>query len=355
MAVGPFVSGTRASSVLAGGLLVVLIALACWLLGPVLLLTAAGLLVAIFVRSAGAALARLTRLPMGASLPVAVVLLLAAGLLLVRLIGDMVEHQGLQLLQNLPESLHRLEQALARHPYGQWLLAHEPALHPEQVAGTVAHGAASTVTTAFAAVGGLVLLFFLGLFLAFQPALYRAGLLALVPVARRSRAGEVLDELGLELRWWMVGQGVVMIVIGLLLTAGLLLLHHPLALALAAGSALVTFVPYLGAFVATGLALLVTIPLGVHLWVETGFLYLVVYLLEGYVITPLVQRGTIMLPPALTLLAQVAMGLIAGIAGVTLAAPLLVATIVVVKMLYCQDVLSDPIELRGRSSVDEIA
>jgi predicted PurR-regulated permease PerM len=63
-------------------------------------------------------------------------------------------------------------------------------------------------------------------------------------------------------------------------------------------------------------------------------LYLLVQAVESNVITPLVDRQSVKLPPALLLSAQIIMGLIAGVLGLILAAPLTVLAMVVIKRLY---------------------
>jgi predicted PurR-regulated permease PerM len=55
---------------------------------------------------------------------------------------------------------------------------------------------------------------------------------------------------------------------------------------------------------------------------------------EGYVLTPLVQRRAVLLPPALNILAQVFLGLLMGFPGLALATPLTAAGLAVIKMLY---------------------
>jgi predicted PurR-regulated permease PerM len=59
--------------------------------------------------------------------------------------------------------------------------------------------------------------------------------------------------------------------------------------------------------------------------------------LDGYVFTPLVQRRTVVLPPAPTITAQVALGVLLGGLGAPLATPLAAAALVIVKMLYLRD------------------
>jgi predicted PurR-regulated permease PerM len=55
---------------------------------------------------------------------------------------------------------------------------------------------------------------------------------------------------------------------------------------------------------------------------------------ESYQLTPLVQERTVALPPALTITAQVLLGILLRALGVILATPLVVAALVLVQMLY---------------------
>jgi predicted PurR-regulated permease PerM len=66
-------------------------------------------------------------------------------------------------------------------------------------------------------------------------------------------------------------------------------------------------------------------------------LYLVIHGLEGYILTPLVQRRAVRLPPVLTILAQLFMWIVAGFLGVALATPLAAVGLVLVRMLYLNE------------------
>jgi predicted PurR-regulated permease PerM len=59
------------------------------------------------------------------------------------------------------------------------------------------------------------------------------------------------------------------------------------------------------------------------------------------VLSPLIQQRAVLLPPALTLVAQVLLGELLGILGLFVAAPLTVTAVVLVKMLYVEDTLGD--------------
>jgi predicted PurR-regulated permease PerM len=70
-------------------------------------------------------------------------------------------------------------------------------------------------------------------------------------------------------------------------------------------------------------------------------LYIAVHLIEGYILVPLVQRRVARLPPALTLSAQIILGVLAGFLGLLLATPLVAAALVIIRMVYIEDVLGD--------------
>ena len=62
-------------------------------------------------------------------------------------------------------------------------------------------------------------------------------------------------------------------------------------------------------------------------------LFIGIHIAESYLLT-LVQRRAVYLPPALTIVIQVLLGLLAGFIGLALATPITAASLVLVKMLY---------------------
>src|SRR5262245_28060158 len=66
-------------------------------------------------------------------------------------------------------------------------------------------------------------------------------------------------------------------------------------------------------------------------------------MLDGYLLTPLVDRRSVELPPVLTIAAQVLLGLLFGFVGLLVASPLAATVMLLAKMLYIEDVLGDPI------------
>jgi predicted PurR-regulated permease PerM len=71
-----------------------------------------------------------------------------------------------------------------------------------------------------------------------------------------------------------------------------------------------------------------------------GF-YFVLQFVESYLVTPLINQRQVQLPPALTLSAQLLMGMTAGFLGLLLATPLCAVASVVTRELYVQDALEN--------------
>jgi predicted PurR-regulated permease PerM len=171
---------------------------------------------------------------------------------------------------------------------------------------------------------------FVALFLALEPGTYRRGVLALAPAARRAAAERILDDAGGRLRWWLLGRCFTMLLVGSLVTVGLWAMGIPLALLFGALAGIFNFIPYVGPLVAALPAVLVALVESPKqaLWVAA--LFVAIQSFEGWVLTPLVDRRSVSLRPALTLAAQMSMGVLAGAAGVALASPLLVCVLVLV-------------------------
>ncbi len=84
-------------------------------------------------------------------------------------------------------------------------------------------------------------------------------------------------------------------------------------------------------------ALLIALGQGSDSAVYVAVLYLAVQSVESYTVTPLIQQRTVSLPPALTIVAQLLMGVFAGALGLAMATPLAAVLLVLVRKLYVED------------------
>lgn len=208
--------------------------------------------------------------------------------------------------------------------------------------------AGGAVSATAGVIGNMVLIFAIGLFLAISPQTYISGFVALFPIQRRLRARQVLARVGETLEWWFVGQLASMTAVGVLTSIGLLILGVPAALTLGILAGLLTFVPNFGPIIAAIPAVLLAfaphpdqVTLNPKAALYVIMLYALVQFLEGWLITPMIQRRAVEIPPALIMLAQVTLALLLGALGLLLATPILAAILVVVRMIYLEDVLGD--------------
>ena len=193
----------------------------------------------------------------------------------------------------------------------------------------------------FGVLGNIVVILVLGVFIAAQPQLYRDGLAKLVAPRSRRRFCQVLDQIGATLRFWLIGQFITMTIIGLVVWAALAAVGMPGALLLGLTAGLLNFVPIIGPIMA-GIPI-VLVAMAQDWWIVFYALgvYLLIQFLEGNILTPLIQRRAVNLPPALIIGAIVIMGILFGLPGIILATPFAAVVMVAVKRLYIEDVLND--------------
>jgi predicted PurR-regulated permease PerM len=340
--------------------LALLLGVVLWYAVDLFLLVFAGVLFAVFLRGLSDELSQRTPLSDGWSLTVVVFALLAIFGVGIWLLAPKVAVQVDQLVEQLPRSIEQLKALLGQYEWGRHIVANVPnaeEMIPDQIQGlgNVLGKVASFFSMTFGAIAGFLLFLFIGLFFAAEPSLYINGLIRLVPMAKRTRTRAVLDAIGHALRWWLIGRVFSMAVVAAGTALGLYLLGVPLAITLGLIAGLLDFIPTIGPILATVPAALVALlqsPLQV---LYVVLLYVAVQLVEGYLLTPLVQRYTVALPPVLTVVGVVLLGVLLGGLGLLLAAPLTIVLFILVKMLYIEDVLGDVMEAPGEQYNSSVA
>lgn len=313
-----------------------------WYARDVFFLAFAGLLFAVFLSALAGWTHRFLGLSYRWSLALVIILLLILIGLVGWLVGARVFQQFQQFQDQLPTSWDEVRQQLLQSQWGQWAADYLP--EAKQIAKQF--GSYSQLNWVISTIGGfivgVVVILFVGVYVAAEPGWYRSGALRLIPKERRSRWNEVFDAAGYTLQWWLIGQLISMTVVGVLTGIGLYFLGVKLALVLALIAFAFEFIPNIGPLASAIPAVLIA-------WAQQGsttalwvvLLYSAIQLLESYVIMPIVYREAVWLPPALTLLTVVLLGMIGGLLGVLVAAPLIAVIIVFVKMLYVEDLLHD--------------
>ena len=320
---------------------VTFILLLCWVLGDLLPMLFMAVLLAVMLRGASEWAAERT----GAS-PIAMVATISVLVLLLTL--GFLYYLGPQLAQQLSALWDRLQQILTtlRESYGQTALGHRAFESLSNAGGGVSsHIAGYVGQIANYMVSGaawVLIVIATTLYLAISPDLYINGAVSLFPLRYRDRARNVLRDIGRTLQWWSLGQLIDMTVVGLLSCLGLELLGVPLPLALGALAGILTFVPYFGAIAAAVPAMLVALTVSWQDALWTLGIFLICHGIEGYIVSPIVQRRMIHLPPALSIVSMVIWSALVGPLGVVIGTPLAGVALIATREIYVAEVLGDP-------------
>lgn len=312
-------------------------ALLAWHLSNVLLLVFAALLLALILRGLAAPLAK--RLPLSdrVALVLVVLALLASGASALALFGTEVRSQMADLGERLPQAWDEFSERLASTRLGAQIRdriyqSFDGGPKGGDIASMVGRGMAALAST----VTDLALVLAGAIYFAAQPDVYWRGAIGMLPPDWRTGAKDVLTCVGQSLRRWLLAQFGAMVLVGTLVGVGCALLGLPSALALGLLAGLTEFVPVVGPALAAIPALLLAMTVGWETALWTALLYLGVQQLEGNVISPLVIRSSVAVPPAVTLFAILAFGALFGVMGVLLAAPLAVMVHVLVTQFWAR-------------------
>jgi predicted PurR-regulated permease PerM len=315
-----------------------------WELRQVVVLLFGAVMVATIFRAISDMLEKYLRLPERIAVLLSVLLIVGIIAGVVWSIGSQIGAQSQNLADTLPQAAQIIDGRLAGiglgHPVALWMRN----LHSGGLIGADLKGVLSSVTLSAAS---FLIVFFGGIFLAAEPRLYGIGLIKLIPPARRRLIAEAMEESDHALRLWLKGQLWAMILIFLMTWLGLWLLGVPSALVLALISGVLEFIPYAGAITSSIPAIMVALVQSPELALWVVGLYVIVHHVEAYLIQPLIQQFAVDIPAVITLFALLAFGLLLGVLGILLAAPLAVVSYVLVKRLYVIEALDTPTPIPG--------
>lgn len=180
----------------------------------------------------------------------------------------------------------------------------------------------------------------MAIYIALRPALYREGLIALLPPVHHQLARNLLADLSRSLKAWIVGQVIMMLTLGIMFSVGLHLLGVPYALAFGVFTGAVSIVPVFGTLLSLALPVLFLVgSAGVVKIAAVLLLGIGIHILETNVVSPMVMQHQVHLPPVLTLLSVLIMAHLLGVIAVVVAVPTLAVCMVILKWLYINRIL----------------
>ena len=214
------------------------------------------------------------------------------------------------------------------------------AAHDLPSAGTIASSGGAILSQALklvlgtvGAVGNFFIVLFLGLCFAAQPDLYRRGLIFMAPRRHRASVTTVVDRIGATLERWLIAQMITMFAVFFITWVGLMLIGIPSSFILGIQAGLLTFIPTVGALVGGLIVVLASLASGWVAALSAFILFLGIHALESYILTPMLQRQALEIPPATLFAFQILLGVIFGVWGLALALPLVAIGKVVIDFL----------------------
>ena len=329
-----------------GGIGVVLFAamlLFTWYFAATLFLIFAGVLLGVALTAMANMLGRVVKLPH--SLRLTVVCLVLAGVLsgILFLGGATIAQQTKVLSDTIKSQLVNIKAFLDRNgvdtgffDFGSLNAASSdtpaatPTPHSLPSASTIASSGGAIFSQSLklilgtvSAVGNFFIVLFLGLAFAVQPSVYRDGLLFMAPAKHRARATIIIDRIGWTLERWLIAQIITMAAVFFVTWVGLAIIGIPSSFILGIQAGLLAFIPTVGAILGGLIVVLASLASGWVAALSAFILFLGVHALESYVLTPIIQRQALDIPPATLFAFQILLGVVFGIWGLALALPLM--------------------------------
>ncbi len=173
----------------------------------------------------------------------------------------------------------------------------------------------------------------------------RQAAMMLVPFNKRSNARELVDEISSTLSGYIIGQGILCIIIGILAFIAYTIIGLPNAIFLALIAGIMEAVPLVGPFIGALPAIIIAFTISPFsaLWVVVATV--IIQQLENNLLVPRVMRRTIGVSPIVTILALLALGSMFGVLGALVALPLAaIVQLLLERLVMSSDGNSDPVE-----------
>jgi predicted PurR-regulated permease PerM len=265
--------------------------------------------------------------PLGATITFAAVAIAMPPLL--TLLVQAVVHQGQSLLSQAPSLIGRggvftrlsSSHNSVLHGIGVTALRylHHHHVGTKEILDRMGNGAVQLAHVGFIALLGGIL----GYVVLLSLHDIRKGTMAIVPQSRRPQVSEFAAEVGRQLAGYVRARLIVSAVVGSLATIGLWAIGMPFWLILGLLVGVANLIPVLGSWIGGIPVVLVAL-----LTKPPSFLFaaaavmVVAHLIDGWILSPLVFKGTLNLHPVLTLLAVIVGAEVLGFWGVLLGVPI---------------------------------
>lgn len=286
-----------------------------------LLVIFAGVLLAIFLSTIIAKLVKWLGIKRKWSFAIVIVVLLILFTVFWYFFISSLSVQINQMIEKLPELFNQAKNYLSG---SGWFSDMINRLSPESsslTSGNVISGIRNVGSVLLSSIGGLIVILFLGLYMALNPKGYINGVIKYSPFKLKEKD---LLETGQMLRSWLFGRILSMLVVGVLTYVSLIFLEVPLAFGLSVITAFLTFIPNFGPIFSALLLAFFALEKGLITSLYVIIVMVGIQTVESYFITPYIEKKVVSLLPGALFAGQLILGVLFGILGLILAAPLMV-------------------------------
>ena len=318
---------------LTGGIfsLIIILILLIKTLFSVLLFILAGVLAAIYFHGCAGILKKYLRCPSGLSVAISIIINILLLVAFFWFVGSRLSTQVSQLSDSLPTMIQNAKVRMSHSAVGNKALSYLNSSGNSQKTVAVAR---RFFSSGFGILLDLYIIFIFGLFFTASPTIYKKGIISLLPTKAKSKGREIINEIGNALKKWIEGEIIAFFFIAIFSGIGFLILGMPLVFTLALIAGFSAFIPNFGPLLAFIPAALIALSQGPKTVIIVACIFIVVHIFENAVLLPLIQKKMIKVLPAVTIFAQVALGLLGGFWGVLLAVPVIVVLKTIIDKLY---------------------
>jgi predicted PurR-regulated permease PerM len=314
---------------------IAVVALFLWHISATVLLVFAAILLAVILRALASLMERYAAIPHWLSFYVSLVFVTALIVGTIFFFGAQLRGQVAEVVARLPGLVEALaDQIGIADPWGEI----ETQLSEDPGANIIGRAAGF----GFSVLGALVDAFIVivaAIYLAYNPKLYRRGVVSLFPPHNRRRINKALLMTGHTLKLWFFGQLATMFAVGIMSGLGYWWLGLPTPAALGLIAGVTNFIPFIGPIIGAVPAMLFAFNISFETFLWALGVVTLVQQIESNLLVPIIQKKAVALPPALGLFAIITFGVIFGFLGVLLAVPLAVAAMVMIRELWVKGVL----------------
>jgi len=182
-----------------------------------------------------------------------------------------------------------------------------------------------TISGIFGGIFSIIMIFVLSFYFTVQEDSLKRFIKSLVPLKHRNYVDNLVSRMQKQIGYWLRGQIVLGVVVGVLLYIGLSLMGVKYALLLAILGGLLEIIPYIGPIISAVPAVFIALTQSPLLALSVVVLYIVVQQLENHLLVPKIMQRVVGLNPLITIIVILVGVKIAGIVGGVLAVPIATA------------------------------